>query len=106
MSYQVPPPPPGYGGYGGAAAPRTDQKAVWALVLGILSILCCGFLAGIPALLLGSSSKRAIDASGGGLSGRGMAQAGVVLGIIGIVLSVVGLVYSLTTGGFDFSTNG
>gem|GEM_PF-5932015 len=39
---------------------QTDSKAVIALILGILSILCCGFgmLFGIPAIVLGAMSKR------------------------------------------------
>ena len=104
MSYDAPPPPPpgspggpppggGYGGYGdyggGYAAPQTNKKATWALVLGILSLVCCGLFAGIPALILGNSAKREIAASGGAQTGSGMAQAGVVLGIISIVLSVL-----------------
>jgi len=109
MSYDAPPPPPpgppggpyggggGYpGGYGGGyAAPQTSKKAIWALVLGILSIVCCGFFAGIPALILGNSAKREIGASAGAQTGSGMAQAGVVLGIISIVLTVLYIVLLL-----------
>ena len=98
MSYPPPPPPGdggyGYGGYGGYAQPQTNKKAVWALVLGILGLVCCGLLAGIPALILGNSAKREIAASGGAQTGAGMAQAGVVLGIIAIVLSVLGIIAS------------
>jgi len=108
MSYDAPPPPPpgqpggpyGGGGYpggngGGYAAPQTNKKAIWALVLGILSIVCCGFIAGIPALILGNSAKREIGASAGAQTGSGMAQAGVVLGIISIVLTVIYIVLLL-----------
>lgn len=95
MSYPPPPyggpppgqyPPPGYGG--GYPAPRTNQKAVWALVTGILGLLCCG-LVGIAGVVLGSAAKREIDASGGYQTGRGMAQAGFVLGILSLVWTVV-----------------
>ena len=95
MSYQPPPyggpppgqyPPPGYGG--GYSAPRTNQKAVWSLVTGILGLLCCG-LVGIAGVVLGSAAKREIDASGGYQTGRGMAQAGFVLGILSLVWMVV-----------------
>src|SRR4051794_8995083 len=58
--YGAPPPPPGYGGYGGyggaggyGGPPKNSSKAVWALVLGILGLLCCGFFTGIPAIILG-----------------------------------------------------
>ena len=90
MSYSAPPPPDAAGGYGGGyAQPKTNQKAVWALVLGILSLICCGLFTGIPALILGNGAKKDIAASGGAQTGAGMAQAGVVLGIIGTVLSVL-----------------
>ena len=86
----APPPPPGYGqppGYGGQP-PGTNKKAIWALVLGILGLLCCGIL-GIPALILGKQAQKEIDTSGGMQTGRGMATAGFILGIIACVLLVV-----------------
>ena len=64
----------------------------WSLVLGILGLVCCGFIAGIPALILGNSAKKEIAASGGAETGMGMAQAGFVLGIIAIALGVLGLI--------------
>jgi hypothetical protein len=93
---------PAYGGYGpGYGAPRTNPKAVWALVLGIVGVLCCGFFAGIPALFLGNSAKKEIAYSGGTQSGTGMAQAGVVLGIISIVLTILGIIFFVLTGVFS-----
>src|SRR3954452_3265016 len=91
MTYDAPPPPgaPGQYGYGYGQQPQTNRKSIWALVLGIVSLICCGLFAGIPALILGNSAKREIAASGGGQTGAGMAQAGVVLGIVSIVLSVL-----------------
>jgi hypothetical protein len=102
----APPPPPGGYGPGGYGAPQTDQKAVWALVLGILGVVCCGFFTGIPALILGKSSQKSIDASGGRLTGRGMATAGFVLGIISIVFGLIGLALLLTGNiNYNFSTS-
>jgi hypothetical protein len=88
-----PPPPPGYGpgpgGYG--APPGNNSKAIWSLVLGILGILCCGIL-GIPALILGKQAQNEIDRSGGTQTGRGLATAGFVLGILACIgLVVVGV---------------
>lgn len=105
MSYGTPPPQSPYGA--GAPVPTgNSKKAVWALVLGILSIICCGFIAGIPAIILGNQAKGEIDASGGAQGGRGMAQAGFILGIIGCVLSVIGLILNLTGAlHFNASTN-
>lgn len=105
MSYSAPPPPDSFaGGYGGGyAQPQTNKKAIWSLVTGILSIVCCGLIAGIPALILGNSAKKEITTSGGAQSGAGMAQAGVILGIISIVLSVLYLIL-LVAGVIAFPT--
>jgi putative exporter of polyketide antibiotics len=92
MSYSAPPPPDPSGGYGGGyAQPRTNQKALWSLILGIVGLVCCGIFTGIPALILGNSAKKEIAASGGTQTGAGMAQAGVILGIIASVLFVIGI---------------
>ena len=59
------------------------------MVLGILgTVLCCVF-AGVPAIILGNIAKKEIDASQGMQEGRGMAMAGLILGIISTVLSVL-----------------
>ena len=85
----APPPPPPAAPYGGGA-PTSSGKAVAALVLGILGLVSCGPLAAIPAIIVGRSAQREIDASGGMLTGRGLASAGVVLGWIEIGLMVLG----------------
>lgn len=102
-----PPPSGGYGGdYGGGyAQPVTNQKALWAMILGILSIACCGILAGIPALILGNSAKKEIAASGGAQKGDGMAKAGVILGIVSIVITVLYIIVFTTTDIFTFEGN-
>lgn len=91
MSYDAPPPPPppGYGQpspYGAPAPQGTNKKAIWALVTGILSLLCCGPL-GIASILLGRSAQGEIAQTG--QQGGGMAKAGFILGIIALVLLVV-----------------
>ena len=78
--------------------PQTNQKALWSMILGILSLVCCGLLAGIPALILGNSAQKEIAASGGAQSGEGMAKAGIILGWISIALSILGLIFAITTG--------
>ena len=61
------------------------------MVLGILgTVLCCVF-AGVPAIILANIAKKEIAASQGMQEGRGMAMAGLILGIISTVLS--GLYY-------------
>ncbi len=49
------------------------------------------------ALFLGRSSMKRIDASEGRLAGRGLAQAGFIMGIVGTVLFVLSV---LVIGGF------
>jgi type IV pilus assembly protein PilA len=80
--------------YGGPLADaRTDGKATGSMVLGILSLLLCfaGWLAGIPAIILGHISRSKIRKSMGRLKGDGMALAGLIMGYI----SVVGLPFML-----------
>ena len=121
MSYSdTPPPPPpgsggpgGYGGgygdypgggYGGYAQPQTSKKAIWALVTGILGF-CCGPSA-IVAIVLGVMGKRDVAASNGSLKGAGMAQAGLILGIVALVLSLIYyLLLATGHGSFSFNTS-
>jgi hypothetical protein len=96
--------PPGYPPYRPYPYPPTqpisDGRAVAALVLGVLGLVACGPFASVPAIVLGRSATRAIDASPGRLGGRGMATAGFVLGIVGTV--VWALVILLVIGLFAF----
>ena len=64
-------------------------RAVPSLVCGIVGLLICGFLAGIPAILLGNQAIREIDASNGSYTGRGTAKAGVILGWLAIAWTIV-----------------
>ncbi|CAN5813444.1 hypothetical protein BH11MYX4_BH11MYX4_53750 [soil metagenome] len=75
---------------------RSDHRATAALVLGVLSMTCLGFLAGIPAIVLGAMSRKEIDRSQGGLSGRGIAAGGIVTGLFGTGLSLIVLVTLLS----------
>lgn len=78
--------PPGFPAFA-APMPQTDGRAGIALVLGILSMTCAGFVAGIPAVILGLLAKRDIDRSGGARTGIGLALGGVVTGVIGTLAS-------------------
>lgn len=82
-----PPPPPG-------VAQGNSGKAVAALVLGIMSLVCMGFLAGIPAIILGKMELKAIDQGQSPESNRTLAKVGFILGLVGTILTcLVSLVY-------------
>jgi hypothetical protein len=101
MSYPPPPPPPD-GGYG-YVAPRTNSKAIWALVLGILAIVPCSLFTAIPAIILATMAKNEVSASGGSQTGAGLAVSGLVLGIIGVVVAVAWIVAATALGTFTLT---
>lgn len=97
------------GGYAPATsqyvAPRSDQTPVYqqpgmvmvqqsntaliALVLGIVSFVGLSIFAAIPAVILGRNARKEIQASGGMITGDGMAQAGIILGWVNIGLTLL-----------------
>lgn len=83
-----------------AAGGQNQTLAIVSLVLGILSIICCGVLTGIPALITGFMAKNKAEQNPVEFGGRGMALAGMITGGIGIVLGILGIIYYI----FVFST--
>jgi hypothetical protein len=71
------------------ASTQDDTCAILSLVFGILSLAGMGILASIPAIILGNIARKNIRASGGRLSGQGMATAGMILGWISCGLFVL-----------------
>lgn len=65
----------------------TSTKTVVSLVLGILSLTCCGFLTGIPAILIGRAEANAAKAGTINPSNQSMATIAFILGIIGTIMS-------------------
>jgi uncharacterized protein DUF4190 len=79
-------PAPGY------QTPPNAPGAVLSLVLGIVGIVVCGIAAPF-AWAQGRNAERAIaGAPPGAYSGKGMATAGKILGIIGTALLAIGVV--------------
>lgn len=75
-------------------ASRRSPAATFALVLGIISVI--GFLFVIPsivAIVYGHSARREIDRSGGALSGRGLAVAGIILGWTGLAVFLIAMAW-------------
>lgn len=81
---------PGYvqPGYGYPAPPRSNGKAMWSMIAGIISIVFCyvGLLIGPVAIILAVLGKKDIGRSNGTQTGDGMAIAGLVTGIVGTVV--------------------
>jgi hypothetical protein len=83
---------------GGPAAPkRADGLATASLVAGITSVVFCGLVTGVPAIIMSLISRNRIARSSGTLIGGGRATAGLVLGLAGTVvwaiIAVVGGLY-------------
>jgi hypothetical protein len=95
----TPPPPIGGGEFGGQQGPVDHPKGMTVLVLGILSLVCCGPL-GIVAWVMGNTALREIDAQPGRYSNRQLVQIGRILGIIGGVLFLFALAWLVVFGGF------
>ena len=99
---EVPPPPPAMPAPLGNS--EKNSLGVWALVLGILSIVCCGLFTGIPAIILGNMGKKA--AAEGRATNGSLANVGLILGIVGCVLTVIGFIFGAINGfSYEFDTS-
>ena len=69
--------------------PLPQGMAITAMVCGILSLTFCGCVTGIPAAICGYIGMKQADRGEAG--GKGMAVAGLIMGIVNLVLT--GLVF-------------
>ena len=77
-------------------SPYPEQsQATTILILGILSIVCCGLL-GIPAWIMGNNELKAIDEGRRPAENRGTVNAGRICGIVGVALTALGLILTLS----------
>jgi hypothetical protein len=96
-----PQPVPGQPTYTWAPKPPEHPSATTAMVLGLIGlvgILVCGGLTLVVspfAWAIGSRALREIDADPAAYSGREMASAGRVMGIVGTGLLAIGVVVAL-----------
>lgn len=88
------PPPAGTEG-------EDKTMAIVSLVLGVLSILCCGLFTGIPAVIVGFMHKNKVEANPNQYGGRGLALAGIITGAIGTVLFIIGIILQIALGLFS-----
>jgi uncharacterized protein DUF4190 len=92
------PPAPAAAPYaGGLPVARSSGKAVASLVLGIAGLIILPVVCSVLAIIFGQQAKREIDADPT-LTGRGMAQAGFILGIIGLAFVVVFVIILIAVG--------
>lgn len=93
MSYGTPPPPPPppYGSAPqGSGEPQRSTLSLIALITGIVGVIpCCwGFVVvSIAAIVLGYLGLN--ETKTGAKTGKGMAKAGLILGIVGVLLGVL-----------------
>ena len=88
MSQGAPPtpPPPHAPGPGGPPAGMRPHRGVMILIFGILSFVCC-FIFGIVAFIMGGNDLKAMDAGQMDPEGRGLTNAGRIVGLIGAILA-------------------
>jgi len=87
QDYQQPQPPPYH--YGGPPPTQNSGTATAALVLGICGFFVCPLICSIAAIICGNIALNEIDRSGGTITGRDMAKAGLILGWVGVALCVL-----------------
>lgn len=96
--YPPPPPPPPVQPY---AVDKASGMAITALIFGILSFCCCGFIAGIPALVLGFMENGKINRGASSAKGKWMAIVAIVLGIISVVMGCIQIIWVFFFGGMQ-----
>lgn len=69
----------------GAGAGQSKTLAIVSLIMGVFSILCCGFLSGIPAVIVGMMARGRIKRDPNAYAGGGFALVGILTGIFGTI---------------------
>ena len=71
------------------------HRGTLILILGILSLVVCGFFAGIPAWIMGSKDLKEMNAGIMDPEGRGITTAGKICGMISCIMTIVAIVVSI-----------
>lgn len=82
----------------GQPTQSASSQAITALVLGILSAICCNLL-GPVAWYLGVQERKAIREGRSPVAGDTLALIAIVLGVIGTIFLVIGLFWLFALGG-------
>ncbi|MEZ5142033.1 MAG: hypothetical protein R2726_05865 [Acidimicrobiales bacterium] len=82
--------------------PAKAPSSTTAVVLGLLALLVCGPIAGIPAIIYGNRTMREIHESGGMLGGGGAGRFGQIAGWVSVayfvLVPVIAIVVVTTSG--------
>ena len=70
-----------------AAEPRRSGKALASVICGVLGLFLVPLVLPIAAIVLGVMARREIEDGRGALTGIGMAQAGIAMGVIGVAIA-------------------
>ena len=81
-------------GLGKTNQPGKEPMAALSLGLGIASLVCCGFFAGLPGIFCGHLGLMRIRSAGGRLSGKGLCIAGILTSYAGSLISIAALIFS------------
>lgn len=82
-----------------STAGRTEGRGVTILVLGILSLICCGIIFGPIAWAMGAGDLRRIEQGLISPEAKTLTQIGMILGIVGTVLGIIAILWSIFGGG-------
>jgi hypothetical protein len=91
-------PPPQIGATSTIAPPastpagKTEPLAIWSFALSLLSLVCCGFILGIPGVICGHLALSKFQKEPQ-LQGKGFAMAGVVIGYLAIAFWLIYVVF-------------
>ena len=75
--------------HGTAPGGLEPHRGTLILVLGILSLVLCGFFTGIPAWIMGKGDLAKIKDGMMDPEGEGMTKAGMICGMISCILTLV-----------------
>ncbi|HOX55807.1 MAG TPA: DUF4190 domain-containing protein [Candidatus Paceibacterota bacterium] len=73
----------------GQAPSQQSGLAITSFVLGLLSLVCFGFLAGIPAIICGHLARGRAQRLPGQYGGAGFALAGLIMGYVSLLATLV-----------------
>lgn len=76
-----------------ADAQKTARNS---LIVGLVGLVCLGFILGFLAIKYGVDARKRLTAAGVS-QGRGMALAGIILGVFDILGSIVSLLVAIST---------